>query len=124
MTLKAVKDQIKQFLASPTPEVLAIRGAWGTGKTYLWNSLLKAAAETQTIGLRKYAYVSLFGTTTLDSAKVGVFQNTVETTQIGRPPSLESFKKNSDGFWASLGRSSSKLVEYIPGANDFSAALN
>jgi hypothetical protein len=54
-----IQDILCNFLESPKPGVLAIKGEWGVGKTYFWKDFLgrikpdlKGAA---------YSYVSLFG---------------------------------------------------------------
>jgi len=43
MSLEIVKKEIFRFLESDTPEVLAIKGAWGVGKTYTWNKFILEA---------------------------------------------------------------------------------
>jgi tRNA A37 threonylcarbamoyladenosine biosynthesis protein TsaE len=43
MSLDIIRKEITRFLASDTPEVLVIKGAWGVGKTFLWRKLLKDA---------------------------------------------------------------------------------
>lgn len=40
MSIETIKSVITDFLESETPEVMAIKGKWGTGKTHLWNKLL------------------------------------------------------------------------------------
>ena len=37
MSVELVKDQVRRFLSTDTPEVLAIKGDWGVGKTYSWD---------------------------------------------------------------------------------------
>ena len=41
MPIEVFKTQIDKFLASDAPDVIAIKGAWGVGKTYSWNKFLK-----------------------------------------------------------------------------------
>ena len=43
MSIAVVKNQINTFLATEKPEVIAIKGAWGVGKTYSWKQFLLAA---------------------------------------------------------------------------------
>ena len=40
MTVATVKTVAARFLKSVKPEVLALKGAWGVGKTYAWNKLV------------------------------------------------------------------------------------
>lgn len=39
MSLSKVEIKISDFLSTNTPEVMAIKGAWGVGKTFTWNTL-------------------------------------------------------------------------------------
>lgn len=61
MSVKFAKKALHRFLSDPEPEVLCIKGNWGTGKTYAWNEALIEAASNNTLAIKKYAYVSLFG---------------------------------------------------------------
>jgi Cdc6-like AAA superfamily ATPase len=40
MSINVIKSQIEKFLATDTPEVIAIKGAWGVGKTYSWKKFV------------------------------------------------------------------------------------
>jgi hypothetical protein len=73
-----LQEEISRFLKSPTPEVLCIRGKWGIGKTFLWQSEIELARIANKIGLSSYSYVSLFGINSLDGLKMGVFENSVQ----------------------------------------------
>lgn len=77
MTIEIVKSEIARFLASEVAEVLCIKGKWGVGKTFAWRQYLSEAQKNGQLGLSKYAYVSLFGLTDLDSLRYAVFENTV-----------------------------------------------
>lgn len=92
MSIETVKKEITRFLESETPEVMAIKGKWGTGKTHLWNDLLKTNKDK--IKLEKYSYVSLFGINSLDVFKYAIFENTVSRNLIGKDSSIENFKEN------------------------------
>lgn len=37
MSIEVVKEQVKKFLSSNAPEVLAIKGDWGVGKTHTYD---------------------------------------------------------------------------------------
>jgi hypothetical protein len=92
MSIETIKSEITRFLESETPEVMAIKGKWGTGKTHLWNKLLKENKEK--IKFEKYSYVSLFGINSLDIFKYAIFENTVSRNLIGKDSSIENFKEN------------------------------
>lgn len=51
---------------------LALRGRWGVGKTYLWDRVVREAASAGELGRPRYAYVSLFGLTSLDEVKAEI----------------------------------------------------
>ena len=56
-----INYKIQTFLKSLLPEVIAIKGHWGVGKTFAWNKWLNDAKANGQIGLVRYSYVSLFG---------------------------------------------------------------
>ena len=70
MSIEVVQNQINAFLGSDKPEVIAIKGAWGVGKTYTWKKFLLAAKEVNGVALKRYSYVSLFGINSLDAFKL------------------------------------------------------
>jgi len=113
-----VTHEIVRFLESPKPEVLALRGEWGVGKTYLWNTLI---AQTKvSIALKKYAYVSLFGLQSLNELKYSIFENTIDTKNIGIEPSLTTLKTNTDFVVETAGKHLLSILSRVRGA---SAAL-
>jgi hypothetical protein len=86
--------EILRFLKSTEPEVLCLAGAWGVGKTWLWNDLLIKAQANEQIGLKSYAYISLFGIQSIDDLKTAIFENTVPTANLIQEPSLDTFSDN------------------------------
>ncbi len=113
MSTKLVREKIVEFLKSGLPEVLCIRGNWGTGKTYTWNDVLNTAAKAEGgLACEKYAYVSLFGLNNVEDVKREIVNQTIARDRIGAefdPSNLSSiyndgvsvFKKNS-GFVGKL----------------------
>lgn len=114
MSLDIVKKEIFRFLESSTPEVLAIKGAWGVGKTFTWNKFLLEAKENKNIACKKYSYVSLFGINSLDAFRYTVFEQLININLIGTEPSLETFKDNWAGVSASFGKKITKYVSDLP----------
>ena len=114
MSLDKVKKEIFRFLESDTPEVLAIKGAWGVGKTYSWNKFLKEAKDNNKIAHNKYSYVSLFGVNSLDSFRYTIFEQLIDTKLIGTEPSLETFKENWKGVSISFGKKIAKYAGDLP----------
>ncbi len=74
MSIEVISQQIRRFLASEAPEVMSIKGAWGVGKTYAWNTYLLQAKNQQKVALYKYSYVSLFGINSLSDLKFSILK--------------------------------------------------
>lgn len=123
MSIHVIKDQIFQFLSSDTPEVMAIKGEWGVGKTYSWKKFLLEANSSNGVCLDRYSYVSLFGINSLEAFKYTIFENTVKKEMIGTEASLETFKSNTTGLIESLGRQSINLFKGVPIVKSFSPAI-
>jgi len=123
MSIEIVKTQIYEFLASDKPEVLAIKGAWGVGKTYSWNKFLCNAKNDNAIALERYSYVSLFGINSLDSFKYTIFEHVISRDIIGAEANIDTFRSNTTGLLEMLGR---KSVGWFRGASilkDFTPAI-
>jgi hypothetical protein len=82
MSKARIETEILNFLTTDTPEVLCIRGNWGTGKTFTWDDILKK--NKLAIKLKKYAYVSLFGLDSISKVRLQMFHSTIATTHIGK----------------------------------------
>lgn len=124
MSTELVKDQIKAFLKTDTPEVLCIRGNWGTGKTYNWQTTVKALRnDPKAVSLNQYAYVSLFGVSSINQIKAGILQNTVTRDRIGDLITSESvnafFSKSERTFKGAI----LKLLP-VGGEGVFDAAIS
>ncbi|MCD9519482.1 KAP family NTPase [Photobacterium phosphoreum] len=91
MPVSLVKKQIQKFLASDKPEVLAIKGGWGVGKTFSWKAYTEEFKDN--CALKHYSYVSLFGVNSIDDIKKATFLNTIHTHKIGQPLDLKSRSK-------------------------------
>jgi hypothetical protein len=70
-SIRHVENVLTNFLAAREPGVLAIKGAWGVGKTYLWNRYL--TGDPKVTGCQAYAYVSLFGITSIPELRRAIF---------------------------------------------------
>ncbi|WP_042577721.1 hypothetical protein [Variovorax paradoxus] len=80
MPMHEVRATVETFLRGTEPEVLAVAGGWGVGKTHLWRTTLDTARVSETLGLRSYGYVSLFGLSSLDQLKLSLFESTLMLT--------------------------------------------
>ena|ERR1700733_4280109 len=97
MSLDLIKNKVRRFLSSKEPEVICISGRWGVGKTFAWMMWLKDAQRRKEIALKNYSYVSLFGITSLDEFRYSIFENSVNSDEIGIQPSLETLPFPSKG---------------------------
>lgn len=118
-----IEEQIRKFLISETPEVMAIKGEWGVGKTYSWNSFLKKAREDKIIKLTSYSYVSLFGINNLDTLKYSLFENSIPVDLIGTEPNLATLKENTTGVLQGYGKIAGGIFKNIPFAKNFTPIL-
>jgi len=124
MSLEIVKKVTEDFLKRNTPEVLAIKGKWGTGKTYTWNEIIRRAKNSNKLALEKYAYVSLFGINSLEALKIAIFEQTVDRELIDEGVSLKTLKNNTDLVAKSLGRKSLSFLQGIPWIKNFGPFLH
>ena len=123
MSIEVVRNQINAFLATENPEVIAIKGVWGVGKTYSWKKFLLAAKQSNGIALKRYSYVSLFGINALDAFKYAIFENVISQDIIGNEASIETFRNNTTDLVTSMGRKSLGLFKGVSLLKDFAPAI-
>lgn len=109
MTIELVKEQVKRFVENDEPQVMAIKGRWGIGKTHAWNTYIHDFKED--IELKKYSYVSLFGINSVNDIKRSVFESSIDVDLIGESNDLESLKKNYKELGKRYGRKSSGFIK-------------
>ena len=124
MSLQVIQQHILEFLNSSEPEVLAISGAWGVGKTFAWNQELVNCRNDKTLAFGKYSYVSLFGVNSLEVLKATLFENLIDSSLIGSDPSLKSLKDNTVSMSKSLGQKSIKQIKNLPFLKNASSVLD
>ena len=123
MTLALVRNELSRFLSAPDAEVLALRGKWGVGKTYSWNQIVADANRRDAISRERYAYLSLFGISSLDELRFSLFEQSVDRSLIGKQPTLDTFRENAAQLSISLGRKAWKLASSTPFMKSVSPAL-
>jgi hypothetical protein len=123
MAAGLVEKEIAGFLRSPEPEVLCLRGKWGVGKTYAWDTILRQARDAGAIALDSYAYVSLFGRDSLAQLKYAIFENGMPLGEIGTVPTVETFRSNTDALFQRLGRQGVSLLQGLPQAGEYASEL-
>lgn len=112
MSVEIVKQQVTKFLSSETPEVLAIKGDWGVGKTFTWNKYISDLKSD--ISMNRYSYVSLFGLNSLKDLKLAIFENTIHKNVIDQNATLDTFRENTYGVIEKIGRKSSFFINKNP----------
>lgn len=123
MSYFVVKNEINRFLHSNEAEVLALKGDWGVGKTFSWNTILLEAQRNNLVTLPKYSYVSLFGIDSLDDFKVQMFQQQIPQALIGEEASLETLKNNTAEILENLGKKNLPFFQGNHYAKSFTPAL-
>jgi len=118
-----VQKEIERFLNSPEAEVLCVRGKWGVGKTFAWKRYLRDARDKDNIAKRYYSYLSLFGANSIDDLRFGVFENTINTSDIGIEPNLDTLKTNLLGSASVLGRRAAWFLQQIPLVKNYAPGL-
>jgi hypothetical protein len=91
MSIELVREQIRRFISTDTPEVLAIKGDWGIGKTYSWEQYIEEFKDE--CALKSYSYVSLFGISSIAELKQTTFLNSIDTNRIGESPNIKGYSK-------------------------------
>lgn len=120
MSTELVKQQIHKFLITKEPEVLAIKGDWGVGKTHFWDKYIEEFKEE--CALKSYSYVSLFGINSIDALKQSAFLNSIDTKSIGQNKNLKAQVR----FWADKLKSVKVpiLSKYIGGIGEAFSSIS
>ena len=80
MTLEVVQQRLDKLISIDAPKVAMLTGDWGSGKTYQWKQALERAAKK---GVRpRYAYVSLFGLTSLAEVRKRVAEEIISAVKL------------------------------------------
>jgi hypothetical protein len=92
MSVPQVEKALLKFISHPKNSAIILKGDWGAGKTYLWNSVIKS--NQSSFARKKYCYVSLFGLNGLNELKRSIFENTVPSNKAGNSFSKDSVLEN------------------------------
>lgn len=115
MTVETVKTVATRFLTSEEPGVLALKGAWGVGKTYAWNQLVRENRDK--VALPYYCYVSLFGISSATELRTTVFAKSQNVYLQGQAPDERSIKDRLLGLkrWFPGVLTVAREVPYVKG---------
>lgn len=118
MTTATVRKVATDFLTREEPGVLALKGAWGVGKTHFWDSLVKDAGSA--LKPTRYCYASLFGIASKRELSIALYANVVEFKVLPREE-YRSVIKNIGLTWRELirlgqwcSRKYARYMEYNP----------
>lgn len=107
---------------SDEPEVLALTGDWGVGKTFLWTQAVSQFRAQAAAGRKvRYAYVSLFGVKDLESLKLAIFENIDDSVQ--REAAPEGKTGWGFGKFVGGGRKATKTVSQAQIVKNYTGSL-
>ncbi|WP_233008359.1 P-loop NTPase fold protein [Rheinheimera faecalis] len=120
MSTELVKQQIKAFLSTSAPEVLAIKGDWGVGKTHCWDKCIEEFKDQ--CALTSYSYVSLFGVNSIDALKQLTLLNAIDAQTIGQKKNAKAQAK----MWVDRFKSVKLPIidQYISGIGEAFSSLS
>ena len=125
MTVATVKTVAARFLKSNKPEVLALKGAWGVGKTYAWNKLVLDYKNE--ISLPNYCYVSLFGIASIQELRTAIFTKIQSVKRLGLELDAKTINKEWFGIACEqtkkLFRFGSGLIKKLPYGKNVTVGL-
>lgn len=75
MSVIQVKKALHDFSVKGHGSAIVLKGDWGTGKTFLWETVVREHGAQ--FRHKRYSYISLFGINSLKDLKRSIFENTV-----------------------------------------------
>lgn len=91
-SIATVSSVIERFLAREEAGVLALKGGWGTGKTYAWNEIIGSLRGQ--VRPRSYSYVSLFGLSSMSELRTAILANSRPSKLIGKRLTFDVINRN------------------------------
>lgn len=92
MSIEKTKAVLKDFLSNDKTDVLALTGAWGSGKTHVWRECL--LSHKGSIKFEQYCYVSLFGVSNMAELRMMLFTKSVAVETLGKKTDLATLKEH------------------------------
>jgi hypothetical protein len=114
MSREETKTDLTLYLKDDKIAVIALKGLWGTGKTFLWDEVRNVYVAPSG---RNHLYASLFGLPDLGSLKLRLFQNSFGASE----DAVETVQRLSKQIGGTLMR---LLDKAIPGGDKGTAALS
>jgi hypothetical protein len=123
VSIDVIAREIARFLRSTDPEVLCLKGKWGVGKTFAWQRYILNAKSKGEIGLERYAFVSLYGVSSVDQLRLSIVENTIKREQIGQEIDLQSMLTDPFSSAQGVGRKLLSKIGYVPWGKDLAALI-
>lgn len=92
MSIAQVETALTNFAVNNTGSAIVLKGEWGTGKTYIWDKVIKN--HRKSFIRKRYSRVSLFGINSLTDLKRSIFENSVSSEKAGSATTKESVLEN------------------------------
>jgi len=89
--MKSINKTLATFIGKDEYQVLAIKGAWGIGKTFFWNEYFKK--NKNPIRQDAYSYVSLFGIKDISILKRQIFAKHIAINEQRIEAQIHNLKK-------------------------------
>ena len=90
MSVPPVNEVVSSFIRDNANDLLVLRGRWGVGKTYFWNTLISEASKKGEIEYGHYSYISLFGINSVEELRNAIIAGRVQSSRINRENALFS----------------------------------
>lgn len=112
MSTATVRDVAKDFLLREGSGILALKGAWGVGKTHAWRDIVEK--NRNAVKPPKYAYVSLFGVRSISELRLAIVSKERPAKDIGMPLTVDAVKENLWTYTKSTAVAIAQRVKNIP----------
>jgi hypothetical protein len=125
MSVQITKTVLQEFLSNADTNVLALTGAWGTGKTYAWREALMEHKDN--IKFKHYCYVSLFGINSMSELRMALFTKSIAVATLGKTLDFETINQHwglitKDWFKGQYARFS-PMVKSLPHGSSISFGI-
>ena len=77
MSIEKTKSNLQELIADDANNVIALSGRWGTGKSYLWDSVMQSNSDEN---VKNALYVSLFGIKDISQLKIKLVQSAMSSS--------------------------------------------
>ena len=125
MPTKIFNQVVQGFLRSDTPEILSIKGGWGVGKTFAWNTAL--FANKALLPLESYSYVSLFGIKSIKDLQIAIFTKLISVELLsGSENNIKSLNRligSSKNMIKRMQEKYGKILDLLPYGKNITLGL-